>query len=78
MRLTGWRDVSELQDIKDKAIIAALSNGSLRIMVDIAKHAGLPWDMFVLSIIIKKWPKNDKAHFNVVSGCVQDLLVRND
>lgn len=42
---TGWEDTSELKKVKEKAIIAALSNGSLKIMLDIAKHAQLPWDM---------------------------------
>ncbi|KAI0666605.1 haloacid dehalogenase [Trametes maxima] len=46
----GWPDVSKgLYELKEKKIIAALSNGNMRFLVDVAKHADLPWDV-VLSV----------------------------
>jgi 2-haloacid dehalogenase len=44
-RLDPWPDaVSGLQRLKQRFIIAPLSNGNLRLMVDMGKRAGLPWD----------------------------------
>ncbi|KAL7281088.1 hypothetical protein ACG7TL_004392 [Trametes sanguinea] len=49
-RSDGWPDVSRgLYALKKKKMIIALSNGNMRFLVDIAKHADLPWDA-VLSV----------------------------
>ena len=45
-RLKPWPDaVSGLTRLKKKFIIAPLSNGNVSLMTDMAKHAGLPWDL---------------------------------
>ena len=44
-RLEPWPDVREgLERLKKKLIIAPCSNGNIALMVNLAKHAGLPWD----------------------------------
>jgi 2-haloacid dehalogenase len=44
-RLDPWPDVLEgLARLKAKLIIAPCSNGNIALMVNLAKHAGLPWD----------------------------------
>lgn len=44
-RLDPWPDVVPgLTRLRRGAIIAPLSNGNIRLMIDIAKRAGLPWD----------------------------------
>src|SRR5271156_2002132 len=44
-RLDPWPDgVTGLTRLKQKFILATLSNGNIRLMVDMAKRAGLPWD----------------------------------
>jgi len=44
-RLDPWPDVVEgLARLKKKLIIAPCSNGNIALMVNLAKHAGLPWD----------------------------------
>lgn len=44
-RLTAWPDVAaELGMLKQRFVIAPLSNGHISIMVDLARHNGLPWD----------------------------------
>ncbi|HEX3862725.1 MAG TPA: haloacid dehalogenase type II [Stellaceae bacterium] len=44
-RLKPWPDsVPGLTRIKKKFIIATLSNGTVRLLTDMAKHCGLPWD----------------------------------
>jgi 2-haloacid dehalogenase len=44
-RLDPWPDVREgLARIKRRRIIAPCSNGNIALMVNLARHAGLPWD----------------------------------
>jgi 2-haloacid dehalogenase len=44
-RLKGWPDaVPGLKRLKKRYIIASLSNGNTALLVNMAKHAGLPWD----------------------------------
>jgi 2-haloacid dehalogenase len=45
-RLAPWPDsVAGLSRLKRTRTIAALSNGNVSLLVAMAKHAGLPWDM---------------------------------
>jgi 2-haloacid dehalogenase len=44
-RLDGWPDaVPGLTALKRRYIIGPLSNGNIALLVNMAKHAGLPWD----------------------------------
>ncbi|RVB78813.1 MULTISPECIES: haloacid dehalogenase type II [unclassified Mesorhizobium] len=44
-RLKPWPDsVEGLSRLKERFIVAPLSDGNTRLLVDMAKHAGLPWD----------------------------------
>src|SRR5215472_14493613 len=45
-RLTPWPDsVPGLTRLKRKFIIGPLSNGNVSLLLNMAKHAGIPWDM---------------------------------
>jgi HAD superfamily hydrolase (TIGR01493 family) len=45
-RLKGWPDATKsLYAMKKDYILAALSNGNMRLLVDMAKYAELPWDV---------------------------------
>ena len=47
-RLNAWPDaVSGLTRLKKKFVIAPLSNGNVSLLTDVAKHAGLPWDVII-------------------------------
>ncbi|MGH7119235.1 MAG: haloacid dehalogenase type II [Acetobacteraceae bacterium] len=47
-RLDPWPDAVEgLARLKRKYVLAALSNGNVGLMVNLAKHAGLPWDVIL-------------------------------
>jgi 2-haloacid dehalogenase len=47
-RLRPWPDaVAGLTRLKKKFIIAPLSNGNVSLMTNLAKHAGLPWDVIL-------------------------------
>jgi 2-haloacid dehalogenase len=44
-RLDPWPDsVAGLTRLKKKYVLATLSNGNVALMVNMAKHGGLPWD----------------------------------
>lgn len=44
-RLDPWSDsVDGLTRLKRRHVIASLSNGNVALLVDMAKHGGLPWD----------------------------------
>jgi 2-haloacid dehalogenase len=44
-RLDPWPDsVEGLTRLKARYVIASLSNGNVALLVDMAKHGGLPWD----------------------------------
>jgi 2-haloacid dehalogenase len=59
-RLTPWPDaVSGLTRLKKKFIIAPLSNGNVALMTNMAKHAGLPWDV-ILGAELAQHYKPDK------------------
>ena len=47
-RLDGWSDSpAGLTRLKTKFIIGTMSNGNVALMVNMAKHAGLPWDVIL-------------------------------
>ena len=47
-RLKPWPDsVSGLERLKKKFIIGTMSNGNVALMVNMAKHSGLPWDVIL-------------------------------
>ncbi|KAE9392406.1 hypothetical protein BT96DRAFT_887974 [Gymnopus androsaceus JB14] len=59
-RMSGFHDaVPGLYALKKNIIIAALSNVNMRLLVDMAKHANLPWDAVFSSSL-----------FNLYKPCV--------
>jgi 2-haloacid dehalogenase len=62
-RLQPWPDaVPGLARLKRKYIIATLSNGNVRLLVDMAKSAGLPWDTVLSAEIVHRY-KPDPATY---------------
>ncbi|KAL4268321.1 HAD-like hydrolase superfamily protein [Pleurotus pulmonarius] len=61
--LDGWADSSEgLHALKQTKIIAALSNGNVRLLVDMAKHANLPWDAVLSCELLGSFKPNPKTY----------------
>ncbi|HEY5738293.1 MAG TPA: HAD-IA family hydrolase, partial [Gammaproteobacteria bacterium] len=47
-RLDPWPDsVEGLARLKSKYMVSSLSNGNLGLLAEMAKHAGLPWDIIL-------------------------------
>ncbi|MGF6266690.1 2-haloacid dehalogenase [Paraburkholderia youngii] len=62
-RLDPWPDsVDALQRLKGRFIIAPLSNGNIRLMVDIAKRAGLPWDAILGAEVVRAYKPSPRVY----------------
>ncbi|KAF8186228.1 haloacid dehalogenase [Pholiota molesta] len=66
-RLNGWPDtVDNLHALKKQAIIATLPNSSVRLLIDLAKHAGLPWDVIFSAELFDTIKPNPKAYLEAM------------
>ncbi|KAI0757731.1 haloacid dehalogenase [Daedaleopsis nitida] len=66
-KLDGWPDSSNgLYGMKKKAIIGTLSNGNVRLLVDMAKHANLPWDVVFSGELLGSYKPNPKTYLGAV------------
>jgi 2-haloacid dehalogenase len=62
-RLQPWPDaVSGLARLKKKFIIAPLSNGNISLMIDLAKHAGLPWDGILGAELVRHYKPDREVY----------------
>jgi len=62
-RLTPWPDsVLGLQRLKQRFIIASLSNGHVALQIALAKHTGFPWDMIFGADLYRHY-KRDKETY---------------
>lgn len=62
-RLEPWADsVEGLNRLKSKYIIASLSNGNVSLLVNMAKHAGLPWDTVLSSELAGSYKPDQKVY----------------
>lgn len=66
-RLDPWPDtVPGLTRLKRRFIIAPLSNGNIRLMLDMAKRAGLPWDAILGAEIAQAYKPSPEAYLRNV------------
>ena len=62
-RLKPWPDaVPGLTRLKKKYIIAPLSNGNVALLTNMAKHAGLPWDLILSAELAKHYKPDREAY----------------
>ncbi|WP_027796141.1 haloacid dehalogenase type II [Paraburkholderia acidipaludis] len=62
-RLDPWPDsVEALRRMKREFIIAPLSNGNIRLMVDMAKRAGLPWDAILGAEVVRAYKPSPQVY----------------
>ena len=72
-RLDAWPDsVAGLTRLKSRYIIGPLSNGNISLLVNMAKHAGLPWD----SIFSAEHFQHYKPHPDTYLGVCRQLNLR--
>src|SRR5690242_1650913 len=62
-RLLPWPDsVPGLNRLRSRYVIATLSNGNISLLVDMAKHAGLPWDCVLSGELIGKYKPDPEVY----------------
>lgn len=65
-RLAGWPDsVSGLTRLKRKFTIVTLSNGNLGLLADMAKNAGLPWDLILSAEVFRHYKPDPETYLGV-------------
>jgi len=66
-RLKPWPDsVAGLTRLKKKYTIAPLSNGNVGLLNDMAKNAGLPWDLILSAELAKHYKPDREAYLTAV------------
>ena len=62
-RLDPWPDsVAGLTQLKARYMIAPLSNGNIRLMLDMAKRSGLPWDAILGAETARAYKPSPQAY----------------
>jgi len=62
-RLHPWPDVVEgLTRLKQKYIIATLSNGNVSLLTHMAKNAGLPWDCILSAELARRYKPDPEVY----------------
>jgi len=68
-RLNPWPDVVEgLTRLKTRYIIGTMSNGNIALMVNMAKRAGLPWDVILGAEISRQYKPHPDSYRNSVAA----------
>ena len=66
-RLDPWPDsVEGLLRLKRRFMIAPLSNGNIRLMVDMAKRAALPWDAILGAEVVRAYKPSPEVYLETV------------
>ncbi len=67
-RLDGWPDARPgLAQLKRKFVIATLSNGNVALLVNMAKHAKLPWDTVISAELFHHYKPDPEAYLGAAS-----------
>ena len=67
-RLNPWPDsVPGLTRLKTRYILSTLSNGSFACLVNMAKHAGLPWDCIFCADIVRHYKPDPETYRGVIA-----------
>ncbi len=65
-RLRGWPDaVAGLTRLKSRFVIGPLSNGNVSLLTNMAKFAGLPWDMVFGSDLFQHFKPDPETYLGV-------------
>jgi 2-haloacid dehalogenase len=62
-RLKPWPDAKAgLGKLKRRHVIATLSNGNVALLVNMAKHAGLPWDCILSAEVVRHYKPDPETY----------------
>lgn len=66
-RLDPWPDsIPGLLRLRPHYVIAPLSNGHVRLLTNMAKRAGLPWDLILSAEVAKHYKPQEEAYLTAV------------
>ena len=66
--LNPWPDsVEGLTRLKQKFTIVTLSNGNLSLLADMAKNAGLPWDLILSAEVFRHYKPDPETYLGVAA-----------
>jgi 2-haloacid dehalogenase len=77
-RLTPWPDsIPGLTRLKQKYVLATLSNGNVSLLVDMAKHTGLPWDAVLSAELFHHYKPDREVYLGAADllGCKPSELM---
>lgn len=84
-RLTPWPDTVEgLYLLKTRYLLSPLSNGNVRLLVDLARHADLPWDTVLSTEVFKAYKPQPQTYlgacelFDCAPGEVMMVAAHNN
>lgn len=67
-RLDPWPDAVEgLVRLKSRYIITPLSNGNVALLTNMAKRAGLPWDLILSAELVRRYKPDPEVYLMVPS-----------
>ena len=67
-RLAPWPDArAGLARLKRRYVIATLSNGNVALLVNMAKHAGLPWDTVISAELFHHYKPDPEAYLGTAA-----------
>jgi 2-haloacid dehalogenase len=62
-RLDPWPDsVTGLARLKERYVISTFSNGNVALLTDMAKRAGLPWDLILSAELVKHYKPDPETY----------------
>jgi 2-haloacid dehalogenase len=62
-RLDPWPDaVPGLTRLRSRFVLAPLSNGGVRLLVDVARRAGLPWDLVLGAEVVGRYKPDPEVY----------------
>ena len=62
-RLKPWPDAKAgLGKLKRKHVVATLSNGNVALLVNMARHAGLPWDCILSAEVVRHYKPDPETY----------------
>jgi 2-haloacid dehalogenase len=77
-RLLPWPDaVGGLRRLRCRYPIATLSNGNVALLVDMARHAGLPWDCVLSAELVRRYKPDPEVYLMAARllGCAPHELM---
>ncbi len=67
-RLKPWPDsIGGLTRLRRRFVLGTLSNGNVALLVNLAKHAGLPWDCVLSAELVKKYKPDPEVYHSAAA-----------